>query len=258
MAINLKSDQQIEEMYAAGQIVAEVLSSLSEMAKPGVSTGQLDEEAQRLCAKRGAQCLFKGYNVGFGIPPFPGAICASINEEVVHGIPRNDRYLQDGDIISVDFGVKLDGWCGDAARTFMVGNVDPKVQKLVAATKRCYEIAEEMIPECESWLPIASEMANFIKNEGFSVVTQYVGHGIGKKMHEDPQIPNFVSQDLRRRDIKLRPGLVIAVEPMVNIGTHNCRTLKDKWTVVTNDGKHSAHWENTIAITSKGVRILTK
>lgn len=257
MAIFYKTDSQIEQMYRAGQIVREVLEELGQRVAPGVTTGELDDKAQEICAKRNAKCLFKGYPGGFGAPPFPGAICASVNEEVVHGIPRADRVLTEGDIISVDFGVELDGWCGDAARTFLVGQVDPKVKKLVETTRRSLEIAVEMIPESQTWLPVAQAMQNFIENEGFSVVTDYVGHGIGKKMHEDPQIPNFVSQQLRRRDIKLRSGLVIAVEPMVNIGTHKCRTLDDGWTVVTADGKHSAHWENTIAITSSGVKLLT-
>lgn len=256
MAIRIKTAEQIEKMYVSGQIVLETLNRLGDMIAVGLTTEELDTEAERICKNHGAECLFKGVPGRGKAGPFPGSICASINEEVVHGIPGK-RQLCDGDIVSVDFGVKLDGWCGDAARTFMVGNVSPEVEKLVRVTERSLSIAIEGIRPGEKWSTVAKAMQDYVRSQGFSVVEEFVGHGIGQGMHEDPKVPNYVSNELRTRDISLRPGLVIAVEPMVNLGTKEVRVLSDGWTIVTADGKPSAHWEHTLAVDANGVRILT-
>ncbi len=250
----LKSEQEIEKMYASGQLVREVLDRLGEIIAPGVTTADLDAEAQRIAAERGAACLFKGYPGPGG--PFPGAICSSVNEEVVHGIPSS-REIKDGDIVSVDFGILLDGWCGDSARTFCVGEVSAEKRKLVDVTRHSLDMAIQLARPDGRWSEIAAAMSDYIHSQGFSVIEQYVGHGIGEEMHEEPQVPNYVSPELRRRDIPLKPGLVLAIEPMVNMGTKRCRTLRDGWTVVTADGTPSAHWEHTLAITETGVRVLT-
>ncbi|MBN1942264.1 MAG: type I methionyl aminopeptidase [Phycisphaerae bacterium] len=244
-------------MYRAGQIVREVLDRLGEMVAVGLTTEELDAEAERLCTARGAKCLFKGVPGRGKAGAFPGSICASINEEVVHGIPSPDRALQDGDIVSVDFGVKLGAWCADAARTYLVGTVAPEVRKLVEATKHCLDLAIEKMKPDVKWSSIARSMQDYARGQGFSVVEEFVGHGIGREMHEDPKVPNFVSAELRRRDIVLKPGLVIAVEPMVNLGAKDVRVLGDGWTIVTADGKCSAHWEHTLAVIDNGVRVLT-
>jgi len=257
VAIHLKNNDQIEKMFRAGQIVREVLDRLGEMIAVGLTTEELDAEADRLCTARGALCLFKGVSGRGKAGPFPGRICASINEEVVHGIPSPDRALRDGDIVSVDFGVKLGAWCGDAARTYLVGNVAPEVRNLVDATKRCLDIAIERMRPGVKWSSIAKSMQDHARGQGLSVVEEFVGHGIGREMHEDPKTPNFVSAELRRRDILLKPGLVLAVEPMVNLGAKDVRVLADGWTIVTADGKCSAHWEHTLAVIDNGVRVLT-
>ncbi|MBN1554169.1 MAG: type I methionyl aminopeptidase [Phycisphaerae bacterium] len=257
MAIHLKKNEQVEKMYRAGQIVREVLDRLGEMVAVGVTTEELDVEAERICTARGADCLFKGVPGRGKADPFPGNICASINEEVVHGIPSPRRVLEDGDIVSVDFGVQLNGWCADAARTYCVGTVPRDARNLVEATKHCLDLAVERMRPGEKWSSIARSMQDYARSRGFSVVEEFVGHGIGREMHEDPKVPNFVSAELRRRDIVLKPGLVIAVEPMVNLGAKGVRVLGDGWTIVTADGKCSAHWEHTLAVIDNGVRVLT-
>lgn len=244
-------------MYHAGQIVREVLDRLDEIIAPGMTTEDLDAEAERITAGYGAECLFRGVPGRGRAGPYPGNICSSINEEVVHGIPSPKRRIQDGDIVSVDFGVRLDGWCGDSARTFVVGEPPEAVRRLVDATARVLEMAVERTRPGGVWSDVAGAMADYIRSQGFSVVEQFVGHGIGKDMHEDPKVPNYVSPDLRSRDIALKPGLVIAVEPMVNLGSCEVRVLSDGWTVATVDGKPSAHFEHTLAVTDNGVRVLT-
>lgn len=257
MAIHLKNNDQIEKMYRAGQIVREVLDRLGEMVAVGITTEELDVEAERLCTERGGICLFRGVPGRGKAKPFPGCVCASINDEVVHGIPSPERMLRDGDIVSVDFGVKLGAWCADAARTYLVGDVAPEVRNLVETTKRCLDIAVERMRPGVKWTSIAKSMQDHARGQDFSVVEEFVGHGIGREMHEDPKVPNFVSAELRRRDIELKPGLVLAVEPMINLGTKDVRVLGDGWTIVTADGKCSAHWEHTLAIIDNGVRVLT-
>lgn len=254
MAYNLKSKREIELMRAAGRVVRSVLNRLGEIAAPGMTTGELNAEAERLTADAGATCLFKGVPGPKG--PFPGAICCSINEQVVHGIPGG-RAIEDGDLVSIDFGVRLNGYCGDAATTLVIGEVDRRRRELIDATKRMLDVAIEMAAPGERWSRIAKAMADGASEAGFGVVEEFVGHGIGTEMHEDPKVPNYVSPALKRQDIVLREGLVLAVEPMVNMGSADVRVLDDGWTVVTADGKPSAHFEHMLAVTSDGVDVLT-
>ena len=234
-----------------------MLDRLGEMIAPGVTTEQLDAEAERLCREHGAECLFKGVAGRGGAGPFPGSICVSINEEVVHGIPSPDRVIRDGQIVSIDFGVKLDGWCGDAAETFLVGQVAQEVRHLVDVTRNCLELAIRMIRPRGRWSEVAAAMQEYVEGEGFSVVREFVGHGIGQEMHEDPKVPNFVSRELQANDILLQPGLVLAVEPMVNMGGPAVEYAADGWTVVTADRLPSAHFEHTVAVTAEGAAVLT-
>ncbi|MFA6134381.1 MAG: type I methionyl aminopeptidase [Phycisphaerae bacterium] len=256
MAITLKTPKQIELLRHAGRVVRQVLNSLGQKIAPGLTTEQLNAEAERLCLEHGAQCLFKGVPGRGGAGPFPGAICASVNEEVVHGIPSK-RVIRDGDIVSIDFGVRLEGWCGDAAETFVVGRVEPEKQRLVDVTRNALALAIRMIQPGQKWSTVARAMQQYVEGEGFSVVREFVGHGIGTEMWEDPKVPNFVSRDLERRDILLQPGLVLAVEPMVNMGTPAVEYGSDGWTVVTIDRLPSAHFEHMIAVTPQGADVLT-
>lgn len=241
-------------MRQAGRIVHAVLERLGELAQPGVTTADLDAEAGRLCREMGGECLFKGVPGKGG--PFPGNICCSINEQVVHGIP-GPRVIRDGDLVSIDFGVRLHGYCGDAATTLMVGDVNAEKRLLVAATRRALDIAIEQCGPGRKWSDVARAMQQSVEAEGFGVVREFVGHGIGTEMHEDPKVPNFVSPELVRHDIVLREGLVLAVEPMVNMGTPAVVMESDGWTVVTQDGLPSAHFEHMLAITADGVSVLT-
>jgi methionyl aminopeptidase len=257
MPITLRSSREIEMLRNAGAVVAKVLSKLKEYAKPGVSTGQLDEIALEMTHQAGAIALFKGVPCPYMNRPFPGAICASVNEQLVHGIPSKDVILREGDILSIDFGVKLDGYCGDAAVTFGVGQILPERQRLMDVTKRLLDIAIENMAPGVKWSQIAGIMEQTVKQAGFSIVKEYVGHGIGTQMHEDPKVPNFVSRELLRHDIILKKGMILAVEPMVNMGGASVKTLSDGWTVVTKDKKCSAHFEHTIAVVESGCDVLT-
>jgi len=254
--VRLKTSEEIEKMRSAGRIVRRVLDRLGEMVSPGVTTEELDREAERICREHGAVCLFKGVPGRGGAGPFPGNICASINDEVVHGIP-SQRAVRSGDIVSIDFGVKLDGWCGDAAETFLVGQAEPEIRRLVSVTRNCLALAISMIRPGGAWSAVAAAMQEYVESEGFSVVREFVGHGIGQEMHEDPKVPNFVSSELKVSDIALTPGLVMAIEPMVNLGGPGVQYAADGWTVVTRDGKASAHFEHTVAVTADGATILT-
>jgi methionyl aminopeptidase len=252
-----KTHEEIEKMRRAGRVVHDVLRHLGSMVVPGMTTKELDDEAERLCLEAGAESLFKNYPGRRGAGPFPAVACISINDEVVHGIPSSGRKIADGDIVSVDFGVRLDGWCGDAADTFLVGDVSEKVRRLVGVTRNALAIVMEMARPGERWSTIARAMQEYIEGEGFSVVREFVGHGIGQKMHEDPKVPNFVSRELEMRDIVLQEGMVLAVEPMVNMGSAGVKPGRDGWTILTKDGSPSAHYEHSMAITADGVDVLT-
>ncbi len=245
-------------MRRAGAVVADVLSKLQEVAEPGVTTAELDRVAVEMAAQAGADALFKGVRSPQARQPFPGAICASVNDEVVHGIPSDSTVLRAGDILSVDFGVRLGGYCGDSATTMAVGEISPDKQRLLDVTKNMLDVAIAEVRPGLRWSQVARKMQRYVESAGFSVVRDFVGHGIGTKMHEDPKVPNFVSEELLADDIFLAEGMVIAVEPMVNAGSYRVRTLANGWTVVTKDGKCSAHFEHTIAVVKGGCEVLTR
>ena len=245
-------------MRRAGAVVADVLSKLQKIAKPGVTTAQLDQIALQMTVEAGAEPLFKGVRSPQARMPFSGVICASVNEQVVHGIPSDATVLREGDILSIDFGVRLNGYCGDAAVTVPIGRISEENRRLVETTKEVLRIALAGSRPGVKWSRVAGQMQRYAESAGFSVVRDFVGHGIGTRMHEDPKVPNFVSDELLADDILLVEGMVLAVEPMINAGTSAVRTLGNGWTVVTKDGRYSAHFEHTIAIVKDGCEVLTK
>jgi len=225
------------------------------MAKPGVKTIEIDSAVAALYAQHGAIPLFKGYP-GPKVP-FPAVTCLSLNEQVVHGIPGN-RVLREGDLLKIDTACKLNGWCADRAITVPIGAVRAERLRLLKVAEEVLQLAIVEMGRRRWWSEVAMRMQKHVETQGFSVVEQYVGHGIGREMHENPQVPNFISKDLRERtDFRLEPGLVLAVEPMVNMGRLEVETLSDHWTVVTKDGLPSVHVEHTLAITSQGVVVVT-
>ena len=251
----LKSAREIGLMREAGKLVARALKMCREMAKPGTRTAEIDRAVEEFFARHGATPLFKGYPGPK--TPFPACTCISVNEQVVHGIP-GPRTIKEGDLVKIDTACKLNGWCGDAAVTIPVGQVRPERLRLVKVAQEVLQIAIDELPRRKWWSEVAGRMQRHAEQAGFSVVTQYVGHGIGRVMHENPQVPNFVSRDPRNRcDFRLEPGLVLAVEPMVNMGRAEVDTLADHWTVVTRDGLPSAHVEHTLALTESGVVVVT-
>ena len=255
----LKSPRELRLMRQAGLAVWRAHNIAAEMMVPGAATAAIDQAVADYFRQLGATPLFLKYpNSTANKPPFPAVTCMSVNEAVVHGIP-NDRPLESGDIVSIDTGCRLNGWCGDAALTHAIGEVSPQVRALLDATKGVLDLAFELLATKGRWSAIAREMAHYIRERGFSTVECFVGHGIGREMHEDPQVPNFAGRGLKGSgDFRIEPGLVIAVEPMVNMGTKRVKMLKDHWTQVTADGKPSAHFEHTIAITESGPRRLTE
>jgi methionyl aminopeptidase len=257
MAITLRSQREIDLMRQAGLVVADVLLKLKEIAKPSVTTAYLDEKAAQLAMDAGAEALFKGVRSPTSKRPFPGVICASINEQLVHGIPSDKTILNDGDILSIDFGVRLNGYCADSAITVAIGKISKDKQMLMDMTRGILDIAIKNSAPGVKWSYVASLMQKKAESSGFAVVKDFVGHGIGTNMHEDPKVPNFVSRELLANDIILTEGMVLAVEPMINAGSSAVRTLRNGWTVVTKDGKCSAHFEHTIAIVKNGCEVLT-
>jgi methionyl aminopeptidase len=249
----LKSAREIGLMREAGRLVAEALRLCRSMAQPGTRTIEIDQAVEALFAARGATPLFKGYP---GRVPFPAVTCISINEQVVHGIP-GPRVLREGDLVKIDTACKLNGWCADAAVTIPVGEVTPEKRRLVQVAEDVLRTAMVEMSRRKWWSEVAGLMQRVAESAGFSVVTQYVGHGIGRVMHENPQVPNFVNRDLKKHDFKLEEGLVLAVEPMVNMGRGDTDTLRDHWTVVTRDGLPSVHVEHTLAVTRDGTYVIT-
>lgn len=245
--IIIKTDMEIEYMRRAGKLVGETLARLEEIVKPGITTAEIDRIAEEFILKNNAKPSFKGYQ------GFPASICASVNEEVVHGFPSN-RVLQEGDIISVDCGAILNGYQGDAARTIAVGKVSDDAQKLIDVTKESFFKGVEHAKVGNRLTDISSAVQVYVESFGYSVVRDFVGHGIGRDMHEDPEVPNFGRPG---RGPKLSHGMVLAIEPMVNIGKYYVRVQPNGWTVVTEDGSLSAHYENTVAILNNGPEILT-
>lgn len=248
--IQLKSAREINLMRQAGLLVWEAHQLVGSMIRPGITTKQLDTIVDQFLVGHGAIPLFKGFP---GTVPFPAATCISINEEVVHGIPSN-REIVDGDLVSVDIGAKLNGWCGDAAVTHAVGAIGMKKRLLWNITQEALNLAVYLLGTKSRWNEVAAEMESFVKGYGLSTVEAFTGHGIGREMHEDPVVPNFAN----KTDFRLEPGLVIAIEPMVNMGSKRVRILSDRWTQVTVDGRPSAHFEHTVALTNDGPWVLTK
>jgi methionyl aminopeptidase len=257
--VSLKSTREIALMRKAGLAVWKAHQIAEQMIRPGATTAAIDRAVAEHFRGLNAQPLFKNYpNTEKGRPPFPAVCCMSVNEAVVHGIP-SDKPLKEGDILSMDTGCRLNGWCGDAAYTYSVGRIEPEVQRLLDATQAVLDMSIELLNSKNYWSAIAREMAQFIKDHGYSTVENFVGHGIGRDMHEDPQVPNFPSRSLRGSgDFRIEPGLVIAIEPMVNMGTKRVKLLGDHWTQVTADRKPSAHFEHTVAITADGPIRLTE
>jgi methionyl aminopeptidase len=252
--INLRSAREIGLMRRAGLAVWKAHQIAGAMIRPGVTTGEIDAAVERLFIAEGAVPLFRGVP---GKVPFPAVCCISVNDEVVHGIPGR-RVLREGDVVSVDTGCSIGGWCGDSAVTYPVGEVAADVGRLLDCTRGVLELAIQLMGQRNRWSDVASEMARFVRDHGFSVVENFVGHGIGRSMHEDPQVPNFCTPAFRKNhDFELEPGLVVAVEPMVNMGSKKVRLLADHWTQSTVDGMASAHFEHTVAITEAGPVVLT-
>ncbi len=246
--IILKSERELRYLYDAGQVVAKTHQEVAKAVRPGVTTKELDDIAEDYIVKCQAIPAFKGYG------GFPATICASVNEEVVHGIPSSLRQVKTGDIISIDIGATLNGFVGDAAATLPVGDVDDEVKRLLAVTERSLYQGIEKALVNNRLSDISHAVQSYVESNNFSVVRDYVGHGIGRDMHEEPQVPNF---GMPGRGPRLKAGMAIAIEPMVNMGTYEVETLQDNWTVVTCDRKWSAHFEHSIAITEKGPWILT-
>jgi methionyl aminopeptidase len=243
----IKSPREIEQLKRSNAMVAEVFEKLRGMIVPGMTTKELDQVAEEYILLKGARPAFKGYR------GFPATLCISINDEVVHGIP-GQRRLEEGDIVSLDVGVNYIGYFGDAAITLPVGEVDPEAKRLLEVTKKALYIGIEKAKAGNRLFDISYAIQSWVESNGFSVVRDFVGHGIGKELHEEPQIPNFGTP---HQGPRLEKGMVFALEPMVNEGTHEVRILSDGWTVVTADGKRSAHFEHTIAITDDGAEILS-
>ena len=248
MAVSIKSEREIELMRQAGKILAKVHDELGKAIRPGISTLEIDQLGERLI--RGFDCIpnFLNYH------GYPASICVSVNEEVVHGIPRKDRILQKGDIVSLDAGLIYKGYHSDAARTHLVGEVDGKVRKLVEETKNSFFAGIKMARPGNYLFDISNAIDAYISQFGYGIVRDLTGHGIGTNLHENPPIPNFAQ---RRKGIKLQPGMTLAIEPMINLGRADVEWLADNWTVVAEDGLPSAHYENTILITDGEPEILT-
>jgi len=246
--ITIKSERELDFMRKAGAITGGILDELTDMVKPGVTTSELDFYAESRCKDYGVIPAFKGYQ------DFPATLCISINSEIVHGIPSPKRKLAEGDIVGIDFGVIYEGWFGDSARTYPVGKIDEKAQNLLRVTDESLHRGIEQCVPGNRLFDIGHAVQNFVEGHGYSVVREFVGHGIGRALHEDPQVPNYGPKG---KGSVLKVGMVLAIEPMVNIGSPDVKVLADGWTAVTIDNSLSAHFEHTVAITAKGPEILT-
>ena len=248
MSVTIKSAREIELMRTAGKLLEEVHNELAAFVKPGISTLDIDRYGEKLIRERGCIPNFLNYN------GYPASICVSVNDEVVHGIPKKNRILQEGDIVSLDAGLIYEGYHSDAARTYGVGKISDEAARLIRVTRESFFEGIKLAQPGNHLFDISEAIQNHVESNGFSIVRDLVGHGIGTHLHEDPQIPNFKE---KRKGMKLRPGMTLAIEPMVNEGTFEVEWLDDDWTVVTADGSLAAHYENTIAITEDGYEILT-
>ncbi|MDK2902945.1 MAG: methionyl aminopeptidase [Clostridiales bacterium] len=253
--ITLKSHHEIELMREAGRLVAQTHELLRSAIKPGITTAELDRMAESFITSHNAIPSFKGYSAQPGVKPFPASICASVNDEVVHGIPSDDKVLQNGDIISIDIGAILNGYHGDAARTYAVGEISDDAMRLIDVTRQSFFEGFKFAMHGHRLTDISNAIQQYVESNGYSVVREYLGHGIGKEMHEDPPVPNFGRPG---RGPRLEAGMTLAIEPMVNMGTYRVKVMPNMWTVKTQDGSLSAHYENTIAITEQNPIILTE
>jgi methionyl aminopeptidase len=251
-----KSPEDLEKMRRSGMVVWKVLSELEVMVKEGVTTLDLEKTADRMIREAGARPAFKGYYVAAVGARYPYVLCTSVNDEVVHGMPSAKRVLKKGDIVSIDTGVSMDGFFGDAAVTVPVGGVDEETEKLLKVTREALELAIDKARPGNRLLDVCGAIERHVVSNGFSVVREYVGHGIGSSLHEEPQIPNYV--DRKSENPRLKEGMVLAIEPMVNAGRAETRVLEDGWTAATRDGSYSAHFEHCVAVTSDGPWVLTK
>jgi len=253
----LKSPREIGLMREAGRVVFQALSAVEERARPGVTTAELNAVAEELIGRAGAVPLFKGVVNPQAKFPFPAALCTSVNEQVVHGIP-GQRRLASGDIVSIDCGVRLRGYCADSATTVAIGRVSAEVARLLSVTRAALELAIREARAGRLWSEVAGQIQALVERAGYSVVREFVGHGIGQSMHEEPKVPNYVDRRTRRGETPMRVGLTLAVEPMVNMGGREVELADHSgWTVVTKDRKWSAHFEHTIAVTEGGCEVLT-
>ena len=246
--IIVKSPQEIETMRRSNRIVAEILEEIKSVARPGITTGELNERAEELLAQRKARSAFKGYN------GYPAALCTSVNEEVVHGIP-SDRVLREGDILSLDFGAIFEDYYGDAAITLAIGRISAEAERLMRVAEEALYLAIDRARPENRLQDISAAIQGHVEAHGFSVVRDFVGHGIGQHLHEKPQVPNFGEAG---RGVRLRPGMTLAIEPMINAGGHEVMVLQDGWTAVTKDRSLSAHFEHSVAVTENGPYILSK
>jgi methionyl aminopeptidase len=253
MSIHIKNESELEIMRKAGKALASVMLELEKEVKVGASTMAIDKLAEELILRAGGSPVFKGY--GGGKNPFPATICASINDEVVHGIPTETRILKSGDILKIDIGIELDGFCSDMARTFAVGEISAEAKKLIEITEKSFWKGIKNLKAGAMMSEFSKTAQQTVEDAGFSVVKNLVGHGIGKHLHEDPQVPNYFEKGFR--DLVLEEGMTLALEPMVNVGTHLTELGSDGWVFLTADRKLSAHYENTIIITKNGVEVLT-
>jgi methionyl aminopeptidase len=248
--LKLKSAEDLARIRESGRIVAEVLEKLGAMVAPGISTLELDAEAEAIIRSHGGVPSFKGY----GDPPFPGSICASIDEEVVHGIPKASRILREGQILSVDVGAYLNGFHADAARTFAVGTIDEAKAQLIRVTEEAFWAGFAKAIVGNRIGDISAAVQAIAESHGYGVVRELTGHGVGRQLHEDPDLPNYGHAG---RGMRLEPGMVLAMEPMINLGSRHVSILEDGWTIIASDRKPSAHYENTFAITPEGPQVLT-
>jgi len=251
-----KTAEELEKMRRSGLLVYQILQKLGEMAVEGVSTHELEVAALKMMADAGAKPAFKDYYVAAAGERYKYALCTSVNEEIVHGMPSPKRILKTGDILSIDTGVQLNGFYGDSALTVGIGQISEQAKRLMRVTEDSLELAIERVREGNRLSDICSTVEKHVKQNGFSVVREYVGHGIGSQLHEEPQIPNYV--DPKNENPRLREGMVLAIEPMVNAGKAATKVRKDKWTAITQDNSYSAHFEHCVAVTKNGPWVLTR
>jgi methionyl aminopeptidase len=251
-----KTAAELEKMRRSGLLVYKILQMLKGMAVEGATTMDLEVAAEKTIADAGAKPAFKGYYVPAAGEAFKYVLCTSVNEEIVHGMPNPKRVLKKGDIVSIDTGVKLDGYYGDSAITVAIGEVSEETRRLLEVTRQSLELAIDRVRNGNRLFDVCSTVQDYVETNGFSIVREYVGHGIGTQLHEEPQVPNYV--DRKNENPRLKPGMVLAVEPMVNAGRPEVKVLKDKWTAVARDGSYSAHFEHCVAVTESGPWVLTR